>query len=90
MKFTFIVLLMLVAVVFSRSKYPKIKNQPAPKDVLPKLNPDLLPPLDALLEDMQITHRKDLLIKVGVTETRNLLRLKRMDYQMMVRASICL
>ncbi|CAE7714916.1 unnamed protein product, partial [Symbiodinium microadriaticum] len=38
---------------------------------------------------MQLTHRANQLAKLGVTETRNLLRLKKMDYQMMVSVQTC-
>lgn len=84
MKFTFVLLILLFTTAESRSRYPKVKNKQAARDVLPKLNPDLLPNLEDLLEQMNLSHRKNQLVKSGVTETRNLLRMKRMDFQMMV------
>ena len=79
-----VIFLALCVLVQGRSKYPKIKNAKAPVEALPKLNPDLLPPWEELVQEMKLTHRIAQLSKLGVTETRNLLRLKKMDYQMMV------
>lgn len=65
-------------------KITKIKNIETKKEVLSKINDDLLPSFDNLLNELNLQHRKLNLIKMGVVETRNLLRFKNMDYQMMV------
>lgn len=62
----------------------KANNNEIKKEKIPQLNSDLLPPLEDLLNELDLIHRKSALIKMGVTETRYLLRLKNMDYQMMV------
>jgi hypothetical protein len=48
-----------------------------------KLNVDILPPLMDVLEELQLKDYLKNFIKMGVTETRLLLRLSSMDFQMM-------
>jgi hypothetical protein len=68
------------------NRFQKIKKtNEIKKEILPALNSDLLPSLETVLEELDLSHRKNSLVKMGVTETRYLLRLKNMDYQMMVR-----
>jgi hypothetical protein len=69
-------------------RFQKIKKNEIKKEYIPQLNSDLLPPLETVLEELHLSHRKSALVKLGVTETRYLLRLKSMDYQMMVRAGL--
>ncbi len=63
--------------------------EPTQKEVFSKLNEALLPQLDTLLLEINLSHRQRELIKMGVTETRHILRLKKMDYQMMVSIFKC-
>jgi len=82
-------ILLLAATLFilpvnaKKSRYPKVKKD-THKTPMPKLNTDLVPAFDDILAELNIQHRRDSLIKMGITETRNLLRLTRMDYQMML------
>ena len=86
-------ILLLTATLFilpvnaKKSRYPKVKKD-THKTPMPKLNTDLVPAFDDILAELNIQHRRDSLIKMGITETRNLLRLTRMDYQMMVPYTI--
>lgn len=54
-------------------------NRPKP----PKLNIDVLPPLTEVLEALQLTDFLKHFVKMGVTETRLLLKLSSMDFQIM-------
>lgn len=79
-----IFLLFLSFFSLNKSKVIKIKQTETKKEILSKINIDLLPSLDDLINELNLQHRRLNLIKMGVTETRHLLRFKNMDYQMMV------
>jgi hypothetical protein len=83
-KFQFLLSDGVIANRFQKTK----KTNEIKKEILTPLNSDLLPPLETVLEELDLIHRKGSLVKMGVTETRYMLRLKNMDYQMMVRLSI--
>ena len=63
----------------------KNNNLNTKKEILLKINSDLLPSLEDFLKELNLQHRQRSLIKMGVLETRHLLRFKKMDYQMMVK-----
>jgi hypothetical protein len=65
-------------------RFQKVQKTEIKKETVPQLDSDLLPSLESLLEELNLSHRKSALVKLGVTETRYLLRLKSMDFQMMV------
>ncbi len=88
--FTFLSLYLLndvtsAAGTSSRYHHSNKKIEQTKREILPKLNSDLLPSLEDLLVELELSHRKNQMIKMGISETRHLLRLKSMDYQMMVR-----
>lgn len=68
----------------SRFFKPKKYEPTAPKPPPPKLNTDNLPPIEEILEGLGLIHRLPMFIKQGITETRFLLRMKPMDFNMMV------
>jgi hypothetical protein len=49
----------------------------------PKLNTDLLPDLQTILKSLNLDSYLSSFVKNGITETRYLLRLSRMDFQLM-------
>lgn len=74
----------LVGNSFALDRYKKktndqMKNKPKP----PTLNTDLVPSLEKIVEEIGLTHRLNDLYKMGVVDTRILLRLKKMDFHMM-------
>lgn len=73
----------LCLLVSGKKRYPdpKTKASTRPKPV--KLNTDILPPLQDILESLGMTRFLKDLVKMGVTETRLLVRLSPMDFRMM-------
>lgn len=85
-KCLFLVVLVLVCVSmtvgadrFKRKDMSESRAKPKP----PNLNTDLVPSLEEILEELSLNHRKQELYKMGVVDTRILLRLKKMDFHMM-------
>ena len=78
-----LVLYALCTSVRAQNKFQKQKPKKTPITPVAKINTDGLPSLEAILEDIGLSHRLNDLIKMGVVDTRLLLRLKRMDYQIM-------
>lgn len=78
-----IVICGLCLLVSGKKRYPdpKTKASARPKPV--KLNTDILPPLQDILESLGMTRFLKDLVKMGVTETRLLVRLSPMDFRMM-------
>ena len=64
-------------------KSPKNQSSNEKKPAL-AINPEKLPPLEDVLAEVNMSHRLKDFIRIGVSETRFLLRLQRMDFQMMV------
>lgn len=48
------------------------------------INPDILPQLDLVLEELNMTDRIPNFVQIGITETRLLFELKKMDFQLML------
>ncbi|RYH31675.1 hypothetical protein EON65_02185 [archaeon] len=70
--------------VLGKPKKPESSKSPSSKATKPiKLNVDVLPPLQEVLEEMQITPFLKDFVRMGITETRLLLRLSSMDFQLM-------
>ena len=71
--------------VFSAKKNNEINKAARPTDRAPSININLdkLPRLERVLEDLEMLHRLKEFVRLGVTETRHLIRLQRMDFQMM-------
>lgn len=80
----FLLVFSLFSVISGGRFTPKLKKVETKREILPKLNFDILPPLEDLLIELDLSHRKPELIKMGISETRHILRLKNMDYQMML------
>jgi hypothetical protein len=66
-----------------KKRYPDPKTKIPPKPKAQKLNIDLLPPLQEVLESLGLTRFLKDFVKMGVTETRLLVRLSAMDFQLM-------
>ena len=73
----------LFLLVSSKKRYPEPKTKANIKPKPVKLNIDILPPLQDILESLGLTRFLKDLIKMGVTETRLLVRLSAMDFRMM-------
>ena len=87
---TVILLLTNITIVHSKSKnkgsksrYPEPKLQQVKPKSTPKINIDLLPPLENVLESLGLTRFYNNFVKMGVYETRLLVRLSAMDFQIM-------
>ena len=65
---------------FAKKSVKKELVKPEPQA---KINIDLLPPLEDVLKSLNLFHLADKFYRMGVVETRILVRLKNMDYQMM-------
>ncbi|KAJ1416778.1 hypothetical protein B484DRAFT_454184 [Ochromonadaceae sp. CCMP2298] len=76
-----LVLLCLALLIQSKKKIEKAKPKPRPKP--PKLNTDSLPTLPEILEKLGLSRYMPNLIRMGVGETRLLVRLSSMDFQLM-------
>jgi hypothetical protein len=83
----FVVLLCLLVVHWSEAavrKNDRKKEKPAPVKQKPlRLNVDILPPLQDVLKELELDVYLKNFVKMGVTETRLLLRLSGMDFQIM-------
>ena len=66
-----------------KKRYPDPKTKVSAKPKQPKIDIDLLPPLQELLETLGLTRFLKDFVKIGVTETRLLVRLSAMDFQLM-------
>lgn len=81
MKFYCILLAtLLLSVLAAKKKYNLVQHKKPPPV---KLNTDNLPTLPEILEGLQLSQYLPGLVKMGVTETRLLLRLSPMDYRLM-------
>jgi hypothetical protein len=68
------------------SRFFKMKKAPeASKPAAPKLNTENLPKLEEILESVGLGHRIKNFYGQGVHETRQLLRMKKMDFSMLVK-----
>jgi len=76
-------LLLNITDIDCKRRYPEPKLKAADKPKGPKLNVDLLPPLDEILEALNMKRYFKDFIRIGVTDTRLLLRLTAMDFQLM-------
>jgi hypothetical protein len=78
-----VLLFICISLSDGKKRYPepKTKIQPKPKPV--KLNTDNLPTLQEILESLNLSRFFKDFIKMGVTETRLLVRLSSMDFRMM-------
>lgn len=65
-----------------RNNEPKKKPTPVKHQPI-KLNVDILPPLTDVLQELQFSAYLNNFVRMGVTETRLLLRLSSMDFQIM-------
>ncbi len=74
---------LLVAIVVSRNGRVPSKPQPKTKPKPVKLNVDILPPMQDVLEQLDLTGYLRDFVRMGVTETRLLLKLSAMDFQIM-------
>jgi hypothetical protein len=73
----------------SRFFKPKKNDKPAaPKAPPPKLNTDILPTIDEVLESVGLSHVLPIFLKQGISETRFLLRMTPTDFNMMVSCKI--
>ena len=73
----------LLTVALGARRYPEPKTKSAPRPKPPKLNTDNLPGLQDILADLGLTRFLKNFVKMGVTETRLLIRLTAMDFRMM-------
>lgn len=74
----------LLYTVEGKRQKPREKVKPAkPNPKPPKLNTDALPTLPEILTELDINAYMPQFIRNGITETRLLLRLSNMDYQLM-------
>jgi len=81
-----LILLIVMPQLNARRKDQKSSpSQPKKAIIEPRIDTEKLPPLDDLLKELGMSNRIKDFIKMGVTETRILLRLKKMDFQIMVR-----
>ncbi len=72
--------------VLSKSRFHKMKKPDTAKvEPMVKLNTDKIPNLEEILSEINLSHRLPNFIKMGVTDSRHLLRLKKMDYNIMVK-----
>jgi hypothetical protein len=70
---------LIIAIWASSSK--KKSDKPGPKS---KINFDMLPPLNSVLEELQLSQYFKQFVRMGITETRFLLKLSSMDFQLMM------
>lgn len=76
--------LLFVTAVGPRGRYPDPKKEtPPPPKPKVKLNVDILPPLQDVLSELNMTGYIGDFVRMGVTETRLLLRLSSMDFHIM-------
>ena len=61
-----------------------IKSKSMSDEAKTSLNYDLLPPLEEVLKEIGFSNRLKDFVRQGVSETRILVLLKKMDFQMMV------
>ncbi len=81
----FVLTLLKIYAIVQSTRFQKMKKQENSKpEPAVKLNTEHLPTLSEILNEINISHRLQNLVKMGITETRHLLRMKRMDYNMMV------
>lgn len=78
--FCFVVATLLICVLAAKKKYNLVQHKKPPAV---KLNTDNLQTLPEILEGLQLSKYLPSLVKMGVTETRLLLRLSSMDYRLM-------
>jgi len=76
-------ILLNITDVECKRRYPEPKLKANDKPKPPKLNVDLLPPLEEILEALNMKKFFKNFIRMGVTDTRLLLRLTAMDFQLM-------
>lgn len=82
--FQFLVLEQSFFIAFSaKGKSPSNAPTSALKNKPIRLNVDILPPLLTVLEELELKDYTKDFIRMGITETRLLLRLSNMDFQMM-------
>ena len=81
--FYLLVLCGLCALISGKKRYPDPKTKASVKPKPVKLNTDILPPLQDILQNLGLTRFLKDLIRMGVTETRLLVRLTAMDFRMM-------
>ena len=67
---------------FGKKKAPK--KPPTPQKKPAAFNPDLLPPLTAVLQELELMPWFQQFVQMGVSETHFLLRLTAMDYRIMM------
>ena len=82
----FLVSLFLLAGVWGRTSKKKTSSaatKTKPQNKGPKLNVDILPPLKDVLDELHLKEYVNDFIRMGVTETRLLLKLSSMDFQLM-------
>jgi len=80
----FILSLLIIFSTVDAKRFTKPKPVPAAPPPPVMLNVENLPPLEEILKEAKVDHRIKEIVKMGVVDTRLLLRLSKMDFQMMM------